>query len=217
VNRQSRGQVVLPKQYDPELALASADAFRACSRPFLQRLAGLDMATANEVASKDFGNLVASATTLALSIELYLKVLSILLSATPAHRDAFAKQPIGHDLWALYNRLPLGLQKSIEELYQKVPARPETEAVAFHAHVGLDGMTATPSPSKSPPDNSIRGILKRSRDAFEVWRYFHECWRPGQVVTVHYEFHFLGLIADSLRVHAQDGTRKWKSAQGKKP
>jgi hypothetical protein len=51
---------------DPRLALASADGFRACSRLFLQRLAGLPMGTANQEGAKDIGGLVASATTRAL-------------------------------------------------------------------------------------------------------------------------------------------------------
>ncbi len=195
---------------DPRLALASADAFRAWSRPFLQRLAGLHMDAANQEAAKDIGGLVASVTTLALSIELYLKALWMLLAITPAHRSAFGKGAPGrHNLWTLYKRLPLGLRKSIESMYERVPEPPVTEGVAFHAQIApADLAGADTSKSPTPPDNSIAGILKRSSDAFLTWRYLHESGRPGRVVTLHYEFHFLGLIADSLRAHAQDGITK---------
>ena len=65
------------------LVFLSADAFRACSRPFRQKVAGLSIDAAIAKAIKDFGGLVASATTLALSVELYLKALRMVMGLAP--------------------------------------------------------------------------------------------------------------------------------------
>jgi hypothetical protein len=56
-----------------EVAIQAADSFRALSKPFLDHVAGCDINTANARAAQDFGGMIASATSLALAVELYLR------------------------------------------------------------------------------------------------------------------------------------------------
>ena len=83
----------------------SADAFRACSRPFRQKVAGLSIDAAKTEATKDLGGLVASATNLALSVELYLKALRMPTGLAPNRT---------HALDELYADLPQDLRESVE-------------------------------------------------------------------------------------------------------
>lgn len=73
---------------------------------------------------------MASATNIALAIELYLKALWILVAK---------RVPNEHNLWTLYKHLPQDLRQKIEEAYSQVPTRPEFEAVALEIVVAPPG------------------------------------------------------------------------------
>lgn len=201
---------------DPRLALASADAFRACSRPFLQHVTAKtwQVNAVNQEAAKDVGGLVGSATNLALSVELYLKALWILHGS---------RVPETHHLWTLYKHLRPDLRSLIEDHYNTIPKRPDDEAIAFQFQIAPTGTVW----AEDPPfvrDDSLPGVLKRSSDAFLTWRYFYEAGRPGRTVFLEYDFHFLGLVADVLRGYVQAGVeelderrRRRKEAEGVSP
>ncbi len=94
------------------LVFLSADAFRACSRPLRQKVTGLSIDAAIAEAIKDLGGLVASATNLALSVELYLKGLRMATGLAPNRI---------HALDELYADLPKDLRQSIEATYEATP------------------------------------------------------------------------------------------------
>jgi hypothetical protein len=167
--------------------LLSADAFRECSRPFRQKVAGLRTDAASAEASKDLGGMVASATNLALSVELYLKALRM-VSGLPENPT--------HNLHTLYTELPLDLRQSAEAVYEAKPKpNPAGEAI---------GMAITRPKNTPPPkigtDYSLPSILDRSSAVFETWRYPHEADKPGKA-RQRYEFHYLGVAADVLHEH----------------
>ena len=94
------------------MVFLSADAFRTCSHPFRQKVAGLSIDAAIAEAIKDFGGLAASATNLALSVELYLKGLRMATALVPNRI---------HALDELYADLPKDLHQSIEAAYEATP------------------------------------------------------------------------------------------------
>lgn len=175
------------------LALHSADAFRALSRPFLD-FVGTDMNICHERAVQNMGAMIASATSLALSVELYLKALRLLHGIKASHT---------HDLLALFDGLPETLRASIDRVYTQIPSNPVGVASSLILGVILGQKKEIPPsvPPKRPPDNSIRAVLERSKDAFQTWRYMHEQGELETSVEFVYEFHNLGRIAEAIRSH----------------
>jgi hypothetical protein len=159
------------------MIFASADGFRACSRRFRQKVAGLSMDAASTEASKDLGGMVASATTIGLSIELYLKWFRMIYRL-PSNKT--------HDLDVLCADLPADLRASIEEAYEAAPKKP----VVGEA-IGIDLTKGTDRSRGIGKDHSLRSVLKRSSRVFEDWRYRYETGEPGKV-QLPYEFHYLG-------------------------
>jgi len=176
------------------LVFLSADAFRACSRPFRQKVAGLSIDAAIAEAIKDFGGLVASATTLALSVELYLKALRMVTGLAPIRT---------HALGELYADLPQDLRQSVEAAYEATPKpAPVGEAIALDLSIKRkDGPEEVSPPKTVKPDQSLASVLQRSSALFETWRYLYEAGELGKV-NPRYEFHYLGVAADVLHAHA---------------
>ena len=154
------------------LVFLSADAFRACSRPFRQKVAGLSIDAAIAEAIKDFGGLVASATNLALSVELYLKALRMATGRAPNRI---------HDLGELYGDLPQDLRQSVEAAYEATPTpAPVGEAIAQDLSIKRkDGPEEVRPPKPVKPDHSLSSVLQRSSVVFETWRYLYEAGELG--------------------------------------
>jgi hypothetical protein len=177
------------------LVFLSADAFRACSRSFRQKVAGLSIGAANTEATKDMGGLVASAANLALSVELYLKALRMATGRAPNRVHALGK---------LYADLPQDLRQSVEAAYEAIPKpAPAGEAIALDLSIKRkDGPEEVRPPKPLKPDHSLASVLQRSSVVFETWRYLYEAGELGKV-NPRYEFHYLGVAADVLHSHAE--------------
>jgi HEPN domain-containing protein len=170
----------------------SADAFRALSRPFRQTVAGLNIDAAKIEATKDMGGLVASATNLALSVELYLKALRMPTGLSPNQT---------HNLDELYAELPRDLRQSVEAAYEATAKPAPDSVIALNLPIKRkDGPEVRP-PEPVGPDHSLPAVLQRSRRLFETWRYLYETAASGKVFQP-YEFHYLGVAADVLHLHA---------------
>jgi len=191
------------KVYDFNTALVVADSFRTLSDAFIHRI-GDDLNEAPQRVSSDIGGLVASATTLALALELYLKALSIL---------ANLRVPETHHLWTLYKRLPNDLMQSVEAQYNHINSSFRPEKVVEH----ILRLGVSTKPDEIPDDNDdtgwpntsnvdLKSVLVRSSDAFVTWRYLHESGRKGKMIYHPYEFRRLGLICDVVRRHVVDST-----------
>src|SRR5712691_3540260 len=96
MKRHRRTQPTSTRAGDPALAVATADAFRKLSGPFIERVAGRGW-EARDIAAQDIPGMIASATALAFAVELYLKALCIITRRQPL--------PGGHNLWVLYRAL----------------------------------------------------------------------------------------------------------------
>ena len=188
-------------KYDPGLALQVADSFRKGSQVLIDKI-GKDTKIAIDIAANDVGGISVSATTLALSIELYLKGLISLVNTCV---------PRGHDLLSLYNALPNELRRSIEESYGKMELKGQTTKTHHPAELSLalrpdnvskkdQNESGKNNPHKKR-DYSITSVLERSKDMFPTWRYLHEVKDGDSIVIYAYEFERLGLIADSLQDH----------------
>jgi hypothetical protein len=179
---------------DAGVAIVAADAFREQSQAFLQGV-GPASGTAHEHAVQDYGDMIASATSLALSVELYLKALRILVGfRVPAH----------HDLWALFKGLPKELKESIERHYASLWDHHGSDVHTSVASVGSFSkeQLAETNDADGPQDNSLRSVLKRSKDAFQTWRYLHERGNCTKISEFSYEFYYLGAAADVMQAHA---------------
>lgn len=143
--------------------------------------------------------MIASATTLALCVELYLKALRILVGL---------KATTDHDLWALYTGLPKSLTESIERQYEALgpPKGADIHTLKVKISVGPfreeQLAEAERKDAGRAQDNSLKSVPKRSKDAFLTWRYLHERGDPDQINRFSYEFHYLGNAAEAMRSHA---------------
>lgn len=181
------------------LAIQSADAFLKLSKSFLDSV-GTDMQSSHQRAVRDLGGMIASATNLSLAVELYLKSLRLLQSLDPT---------TDHDLWALFQGLPEWLKDSVAREYQKNnKGVPTGVAVSFELAMAprVPGEAEVQELNRQRPanDNSLDAVLKRSRNAFQTWRYLHEKGDSQRIVMFRYDFHFLGCAAMALRTIAID-------------
>jgi hypothetical protein len=175
------------------MAFRSADAFRASSRPFRQKIAGLQNKSVAREANNDVGGMIASAVTLALSVELYLKTLQM-ISGPPNQ---------GHELHKLYAALPNDLRQSIEAAYEATPKPAPEEPAFLEFSVAREGGPSEARPPKAEKvDHSLLAVLERSSRVFERWRYLYEAGESERVNDP-YEFHYLGVAADVLHSHAE--------------
>jgi hypothetical protein len=94
------------KMYDAGTATLVGDALFAHAQAFVQSVEP-DINAANVKARDNMGGLIASATMLALSLELYLKALRMRFGLPV---------PKIHELWKLYFDLPQQARESIEKL-----------------------------------------------------------------------------------------------------
>lgn len=142
--------------------------------------------------SNEMGNLVACATNLGFAVELYLKALLTQLDE-PVQ--------IGHDLCALYGRIPQQVRTVIEKVYDlQLPK----QARLLNGHMCV---TLAKSPLGKPSwddykvSRALPDLLARSRDLFQSWRYIFEFTQPEDAT---YQFHqfeygFLWCAAEAIR------------------
>jgi hypothetical protein len=163
---------------------------------FLSTLSGKRVNVASEIAIRDLGGLIASATTLSLAVELYLK----------AHRIiAGISVPETHHLWTLYRSLPKPLKETIELNYNRLNPTGGSESSVIDLAIDVGNMDEKEihemmNKRTSPTsDTSLRGVLLRSSDAFINWRYVHEQRDSNNPTVVTYEHMRLDLIAKVLK------------------
>jgi len=179
------------KLYNPNIALLVADTFMNHAISFFDKT-GTVMGKIQFNSPQDIGLLVASATQLSLALELYLKALRMIL-----------KMPIPttHDLWRLYNNLPITIKSTFEDKYNLVNSTKGGELAEFSIIMLVSDNPNEPTPkfSKDIKKIDLNSILKRSKDAFQTWRYIHEGGKSGEYVSYNYEFYRLRLICDIVR------------------
>lgn len=173
---------------DFQTALAAGDAFHSLAFQHINeiRLSG-DV--------KNIGILSASATNLALAVELYLKALHVACGRAPQSL---------HDLSALFKQLPLAEKRLASAVYECLPGpKSKNEVSTFIVDVFVNN--SEPSFPKgthfveSVPENSLIAVLKRSRDAFLTWRYLYEQGDERKTVKIEYEFFALSSVAMAIK------------------
>jgi hypothetical protein len=184
------------KLYSANTAVTAADAFRTHSKMFIDNLPKGSLDKASQFASRNLGELIASATTLTLALELYLKALRI-ITGFPAAET--------HHLWNLYKHLPVDLKKAIETQYNQLNMPQVGKLAALELEVSTEPFKDNTSDENEYKSNNFSNDLKsvhiRSSDAFVTWRYIHEGAKKGEYVKYDYEFYHLELICDITRSH----------------
>jgi hypothetical protein len=154
--------------------------------------AATELQTAHNHAAENMGELIASATNVALAIELYLKAL-LLRSGQAA--------PMTHELPSLFAKLPSSVQLKVEQVYERLQATAKKgAAAAFAVHVaGKNSPRPRFGQGAQTQDNTLKGVLQRAASAFVTWRYLfaHAPTESGAPLT--YEFLRLSLAAQALR------------------
>ena len=177
---------------DPGGALATADAFRVLSHPFIQKIAGRN--NASEIALQDIGGMIASATSLTLALELYLKALCLIT------RRSIQQE---HNLWVLYRSLRDDVRRSLEAMYDGAVSTPDGQTIELDVVVSLTPDEPIPPDRRTAPkDRSLPSTLKKSADAFSTWRYLYGAAGPNQPARISFDFHCLGVASDVVRTHA---------------
>lgn len=187
-----------PGNADVGAAVLSGDAFYRIAQAFVTHAAP-DFKTAHVRATENLGELIASATNLAISIEIYLKAL-LLLHGQPA--------PKSHELPDLFAKLPSHVRVDVERAYVRLGAAGGYEgAAAFAVHVARKG-APPPDFGQAPKsqDNGLKPVLQRGANAFVTWRYLfaHGLTQPSAPLT--YEFLRLGFAAKALREQFENVT-----------
>lgn len=184
------------KKYEIASAIVAADAFVAHSEVFINSLPA-DINLAQQVAVRNIGGLIASATNLALGVELYLKVLRMQGGLSVPHT---------HNLLSLYSEIHDDKKHAIEDLYERsrttIAQGTSTVEIAIGCgSVSQEAFKSWDSLAGRPTDNSFRSVLERSSDAFLTWRYHHEGGQEGELMTYSYEFRHLQLAGRAIRAH----------------
>ena len=116
------------KLYDFRTALIAADAFRTQAKRFISNLPQGSLDEAAQFSVRNLGEFIASATILALALELYLKALRIAIGS-PASET--------HHLWSLYKHLPVDLKKAIETQYDQINTEQVGKLASLHLELSI--------------------------------------------------------------------------------
>jgi HEPN domain-containing protein len=159
-------------EFVPKAALFCAESFQRLGEQFIDNIGNIPEGSTQNF-EVEFGNVVSSATNLALALEIYLKTLLNQLGQ-PIHKI--------HDLGKLYTDLPQKIKKEIEDKYDKaLHSLPENTRVSITI---AKGPYNTPI-WKKHKSIEIAELLKRSADVFVSWRYIF-VYEPKES---DYEFH----------------------------
>jgi hypothetical protein len=182
------------------IALACADSFLRTAQSFIEseriRKALPEGLFGIAEHGHVFGDLAVCATNLAFAIEIYLKCLRAQVGL-PAR-----SQGSGHDLWKLYEDLPVHTKKEIEERYERGRT---------HPHPAYASITFALSRSPKPPVWSdladelmnLAEVLKRSKDVFVSWRYVFEVNDSyGKTGHQQHTFEYLLLLLACVAINA---------------
>ncbi len=187
------------KIYDPKVAIIVADDFRKHSKTFVDSLPKADLNEVAHFAVNNLGGLIASATMLALALELYLKALRITI-ALPVNET--------HHLWSLYKDLPVEIKSSIETYYNQLNVRKPGKTAGLILKLSVDPINNNDSDGSDESEQNkrnsrddLKSLLVKSSDAFITWRYIHEGGRKGKYMYYDYEFLRLDLMCDIIRNH----------------
>jgi hypothetical protein len=120
---------------------------------------------------------VSAATSLALALELTLKVV---------HFQNFGKYPRTHDVLAIVRGLPEETRMSMDKFYKEMYARQEPPDVV-HFSVGLDMQGSPRTPHQVPDVSSLQLAVEHVRDAFVIWRYVYERLETPKPVDIHFK------------------------------
>src|SRR5712692_8298904 len=146
-----RNQGRHPPHTDPRMAVGTADAFRSLADVFIRKVAGRSWHEGQEIAAQDPGGVIASATSLAPAMELYLKALCFVTGASV---------PRDHDLWGLYMRLRQDVRVLLEKMYDNVPPTPDGQGVTLDLALTFTPDEPIPeSTSRRSQDRSLPSVL----------------------------------------------------------
>ena len=187
---------IMPGSADVATAVASGDAFLSHAQRFWA-LVEQDPDHAEEIAQKHIGELIASATTIALAIELYLKAL-LLQAGQPA--------PKTHDLPELYQALPSKLRQTVESTYdQRRRTENDDELAGLSVHIARRGMSEQSFDRPAgPPSMKLSALLKRNSNAFSTWRYLFAHGPTNSGAPLSYEYVRLVFAARAVRARLQE-------------
>jgi hypothetical protein len=193
MTKTSKCITVEPDTSVPSLAILAADSFYKNAQQFISQGPSNTDGFCN-YAVRNAGELIASATTLALAIELYIKGTMLRLNV-PA--------PKTHNLPELFSALPMEIREQVIVMYEQLTSQIVIEKASS---VTLGAIRSGASLQKFEPaalTNDLMSVLNGSSDAFVTWRYFFEFADPERGRELTYEFEKLSAIAKSLRAQSE--------------
>ena len=178
---------------DSNLSLLTAKGFYDQAIPFLEKIDS--RSNYHELALADLGGLIASATTMALSLEIYIKTLYIMSNVNVPHN---------HNLWRLFEGLPSNIKDHAIQIYnaKKSIEKPEnlrgiqiklTENSRVPQKIDIDDEDLNRTLSMD-----LESILKKSEDAFINWRYLYEQPEQNKPLILQYDFVCMAILVKTL-------------------
>lgn len=187
----------------PRLSFQAAEAFHLHALQFVNRIeAGME--DPSEVAARDMGSMIASATNLFLALELYVKTLQVLAGGAPRG---------GHDLAHLFAALPELVRLRINIGYrERLASKAETSMRSLEVAFWIGNKPDSgPGDTSKELDRTLPSLLRRNRYAYQTWRYLYERGVDGDYRLFVYEFSDLSILADALRAVILDDRPAWRT------
>ena len=181
---------IQPGDADVGVAVLSGDAFYFHAEQFV-KYAAPQFSSAGQRAATSIGEMIASATSLALSVEIYMKALLL---------QRGCAVPKTHELPDLFSNLPTPVQQQVESAYERLRAAEGPGTAEFVVHISRSpGAPPSFARGTQAPNLSLRSVLRRSSSAFVTWRYLfaHPLTESGAPLV--YEFLRLGFAAQAIR------------------
>lgn len=176
---------------DPKLAIVSADSFFTNAVTFIDEIA-YSKTNAHEKAIQRIGDLIASATSLTLALELYLKAMLI----------AFRIEvPRTHNLDDIFKKVPVDVRQLIQSKYDRYLATspwPVAELQLQTADKAVPWPSEDASSLSEKTLSDLNSLFKRTGNDFSTWRYLYEAV-SGEVREIRYEFARLVAASKAIR------------------
>lgn len=179
-------KATLPGHGSPGFAVASGDEFCSMAYAFIKNMP-TDASEAAKLALEHPGAVIASATNIALGIELLLKALLVYYSVPVPHT---------HELPNLFKALPKNVAESIINDYK---ALEKDDGMGIAAIEIISSEVKLEDRNLDVSDHSFSAVMQRNSNAFVLWRYAFESIRGVGGFVLRYEYASLLRIARALR------------------
>ncbi len=159
------------------IAFHCAEGFYNLALPYIRKVnTPINSPESSKISPSE---IIASATNLALALELYLKSLQIFTGMSPGST---------HQLWSLLKNINSDVKSDVERRFdiERQTADPALGKVTGFS-ISRDPNVTIPVGIRAKKED-LKSVLIRAQDAFVTWRYIYEHAKPRQDAQINLEF-----------------------------